>query len=154
MRPSFRRSPRLSQVPHPLASTFPLLFPPLPNPLFYPTDKPTPEEDVEDIDIKAEGATLEPKDMFSHRPLPFIIGTDPFHEDEYIGLMEEEEEEEEIIEEQPAPTAPAPAHPDADESAASGMMARQGEDSDLSEDEEEEEDRFSDEEQVVRPKRV
>jgi len=89
---------------------------PLPAP-FTLVENPTPEADVEDIAVHAEGATLEAKDMFSHRPLPFIIGTEPFFEDEYVGLMEEEEEEEEIIEEQRAVTATETLQPQASTSA-------------------------------------
>jgi len=82
-----------------------------------PAENPTPEADVEDVAVHAEGATLEAKDMFSHRPLPFIIGTEPFFEDEFVGLMEEEEEEEEIIEEQQAVAATDAIQPEATSSA-------------------------------------
>lgn len=119
-----------------------------------PPENPPHEDDVEDIEVKAEGATLEAKDMFSHRPLPFIIGTDPFNEDEYVGLMEEEEEEEEIIEEQPEPSSGegAAVIPDAP---AAPMIQRDGGASDFSSDEEDDHGFSSDEEdKSARKKRV
>ena len=47
----------------------------------------------EDEDEKPKPPTLEAKDPFLHRPLPFVIGTRPFMDDDFIGLFDDAEPE-------------------------------------------------------------
>lgn len=50
--------------------------------------------DSEDEDLSSDGRTiLEPKDPYESRPLPFIIGSEEFNNNEYAGLQDLLEEE-------------------------------------------------------------